>query len=156
MSLPVILWATATFSTQALAATTVASGTTELAGSGESSGNYVEWVIDGILAINGDQTGVFARDQGILTSIKIWDDAQQEYMRVAEFNKEHTVSTTSYFNLLEILYISDADAAALQGVSNDFVGYTIVRNTAVPLPSSMTVLGLGIFSILGILRKRDE
>lgn len=83
----------------------------------------------GILAIAGDQTASFADGSSVLTSIKVWDDGTGAYQPVATFNAQTPV-TNSYFNMLEVEYITDPTSM--------FTGYTVL--SAIPEPGSISIL----------------
>ena len=95
----------------------------------------------GVLAIAGDKTADFEATDGIVTSIKIWDDTTGSYQAVAGFD-EQTVVTNSYFDQLQVSYISDA--------GNPLDGYTVVE--AIPEPATLSLVALFGGSILFLRR----
>ena len=108
----------------------------------------------GALFLSGDRTTDFADDQGILSSIKVWDEASGEYQRVAEYSNQQLV-TTPYLDLLTVDYIQDSAKAASLGFPNDYTGYTVVYNTSpVPIPGTVLLLGSGLIGLISLRRKR--
>lgn len=95
----------------------------------------------GMLAIAGDKTAEFEPSDGILTSIKIWDDVSGSYEAVADFDAQAVV-TNSYFSRLSVSYISDA--------GNPLDGYTVVE--AIPEPATLSLIGLTGLGLLFLRR----
>ena len=115
----------------------------------------------GTLALSGDQTASFAENQQILSSIKIWDAAANEYQRVGTYAYTSFVLSQEYYDMLSVNFIDDEQAAASLGLSTDFVGMTLVRNmpastpNPVPLPSTMFLFWAGLVMLFGTRRKRN-
>ena len=108
----------------------------------------------GALFLSGDRTTDFAEDKGILSSIKVWDEASGEYQRVAKYADQQLV-TTPYLDLLAVDYIQDSAEAASLGFPDDYVGYTVVYNTSpVPIPGTVLLLGSGLIGLIPLGRKR--
>ena len=103
----------------------------------------------GLLAMYGDKTANYATGTGILSSIKVWDDVSGSFKRVAYYDYT-TWTATQYLDLLSVEYILDSSHAASLGVSDEFVGFTVVQN--IPEPATLSLLGLGT---LAIIRRRN-
>ena len=66
-----------------------------------------------------------------------------------------TFNTTDYLDLLAVDYIQDSAQAASLGFSDDYVGFTVVRNVnSVPMPGAVWLLGSGLLGLVGIRRKK--
>jgi len=108
----------------------------------------------GALFLSGNKTADFGDTKGILSSIKVWDDVSGAYQRVAEYSYT-TFNTTDYLDLLAVDYIQDSAQAASLGFSDDYVGFTVVRNVnSVPMPGAVWLLGSGLLGLVGIRRKK--
>lgn len=94
----------------------------------------------GLLAIWGDKTVNFVDGAGLLTSIKVWDEISESFQRVAYYEGQ-TWTATDYRDWLSVAYIDDVDQAAAMGLSDEFVGFTVVQN--IPEPAGLVLLGLG-------------
>ncbi|NPA94983.1 MAG: PEP-CTERM sorting domain-containing protein [Thermodesulfobacteria bacterium] len=106
---------------------------------------------NGALFMYGDKRQEFV-DKEILTSIKVWDDASNEFKRVAEYDGTTWV-TTEYIDLLGIDYIDSPAVAQDLGFSEDFVGFTVLHDVRpVPVPSAIVLLGAGL-GALGVSRR---
>lgn len=93
----------------------------------------------GLLAIYGDKTANFAYGAGILSSIKVWDDVSVSFQRLAYYNSTTWIAT-EYIDLLSVEYVVDAAQAASLGISDEFVGFTVVQN--IPEPATLVLLTL--------------
>lgn len=93
----------------------------------------------GLLAIYGDTTANFTYGAGILSSIKVWDDVSSSFQRLAYYNSTTWIAT-EYIDLLSVEYVVDAVRAAELGVSDEFVGFTVVQN--VPEPATLILMTL--------------
>ncbi len=122
-----------------------------------SYGNSWMELNGGSLLLAGDKTADFATGNGILSSIKVWDDLSADFQRVAYFSGQ-TLVETSYFDMLAVDYIQDAAMAGILGYSDDFIGYTVVRNdtTPTPEPGTMLLFGSGILGLIGARRKKGK
>jgi PEP-CTERM motif len=105
---------------------------------------------DGMLAIWGDQTSLFS-DQGIQSSIKVWDDSTESFQRIAYYDVT-TWTPTEYIDCLNVDYVQDSAHASSLGISSDFVGFTVV--TAVPEPTTISLLLFGSLTIAGLATRR--
>lgn len=110
----------------------------------------------GVLAISGDNEAIFDEGEGILTSIKIWDQIAGEYARVAQYSGQSVLMNQEAFNLLSVDYLAGAQMATDLGFSNDFVGYTVVRQSPVPVPGSAILFGTGLLILVRYGRKKSE
>lgn len=99
----------------------------------------------GTLAIYGDFTDNFAYGQGLLSSIKVWDDVTETFQRCAYYNST-TWNATSYLDQLTVNYIENADQAAALGISSEFVGFTMVSN--IPEPATISFLAIGTLAFI--------
>lgn len=95
----------------------------------------------GTLALLGDKTADFETSDGILSSIKIWDDDSSSYQTIADFSGQ-TLVTNSYYSRLEVTYITDT--------GNSLHGYTTVQ--AVPEPSTLALTAVFGASIMALRR----
>lgn len=103
----------------------------------------------GSLFIWGDKRGDFVDGKGILTSIKVWSEATDDFEPVAFYNGQ-VWTPTQYLDLLEVDYIQDAAQAASLGLSSDMVGFTVIQN--VPEPGILAIICVGA---IGVIRKRS-
>lgn len=110
----------------------------------------------GMLFLTGNQASGFDTDQGILSSIKVWDDATGAYQLVAEYDSAQLVVDDAYYNQLLVEYIGDIEEAEALGISSEFVGTTLITNvSAVPVPSSLYILAMGIAVLFNLGRKKE-
>jgi hypothetical protein len=121
-----------------------------------SHGNSWMELNGGSLFLAGDKTADFASGSGILSSIKVWDDLSTDFQRVAYYNSGTLIETT-YFDMLAVDYINDAAMASTLGLSNDLIGYTVVRNSNDPVPEPATLLlfSTGILGLMGARRRKN-
>ncbi len=103
----------------------------------------------GMLAIFGDSTGDFAPNaNNILASIRVWDEGSSTFQATADFfSSSQPPAVNSYYQMLDVDYIDTAATAAQLGISEDLVGFTVLRN-AVPEPGAMILFALGAFIYL--------
>jgi len=121
-----------------------------------SYGNSWLELDDGALFLEGDKTGDFAYGSGILSSIKVWDDVNDVFERVAYYSST-TWHETAFLDYLAVDYINDAAQAAFLGYSDDFVGFTVVRDVnPVPEPGTVLLLGFGLAGLIGSKVRRRE
>lgn len=107
----------------------------------------------GTLAIWGDQTTNFVADQSnILASIRVWDDTVGEFMPIADFyDYWQAPAVNDYFQYLSVEFIENSEMAASLGVSNEFVGFTVVNQ--VPEPATLSLLAVGGLALMHRRRK---
>ncbi len=106
----------------------------------------------GALFLFGDKTDDFTADKGILSSIKVWDEISGEFQKVSTC----TISgctTNSYFSQLAVDYILDSAHASSLGFSDEFVGFTVVHNTPVPVPAAVWLFCSGLLGLIGLSRR---
>ena len=98
----------------------------------------------GMLAIYGDSTDNFEPNaSNILASIRVWDDVTSAFHATADFfSSSQPPAVNSYYQMLDVDYIDTATTAAQLGISEDLVGFTVLRNT-VPEPGAMILFALG-------------
>ena len=103
----------------------------------------------GALFLSGDLTSSFVEGSDMLTSVKVWDEVTSTFQRVSEYDNGSVVSTT-YLDLLEVSYIQDANQASSMGLTDDFVGYTVLRDVnPVPEPGTVLLFGAGLAGLIG-------
>jgi hypothetical protein len=106
----------------------------------------------GALFIFGDKTDDFAADKGILSSIKIWDELSGMFQQVSDCTSSGC-TTNSYFSQLAVDYILDSAHATALGLSDEFVGFTVVHNTPVPIPAAAWLFCSGLLGLIGFTRR---
>ncbi len=109
----------------------------------------------GMLVLTGNCEANFAEDQGILSSIKIWDKATESYQRIGTYSGTSLSVDEDYYAMLLVEYIDDTTEAEALGISTDFVGSTVITNiSAVPVPGSLSLLGIGLAALLVAVRNK--
>ncbi|MCP3874357.1 MAG: PEP-CTERM sorting domain-containing protein [Desulfobacteraceae bacterium] len=109
----------------------------------------------GTLFLSGDKTTDFDYGEGILSSIKVWDELSGAFQRVAEYDYT-TWEATEYLDLLAVDYIQDSAQAASLGFSDDYIGFTAVHNvSSVPIPGALWLFASGLIGFVGYRRKNN-
>jgi len=109
----------------------------------------------GALLLKGDKTADFSSGNGILSSIKVWDDSTNRFQRVAQYDSTTLVENPEYLSMLFVEYLENAAEAADVGFSG-YSGYTVIRNVnPVPIPPTLLLFGSGLFALVGLRRRKQ-